>query len=160
MGDLLPGNILIDAHQYPLRLYILDWEFTGTGSPGSEIGLFCANLDLLRRRNQVASGPASVILQNFLDAYSLIANRDTHLAQDVLAHWGMNYVFWAPRDLPGDKELVHNLVKEGVQFLVQSRDEDFLGQSPVKGLLPERKVECFPPEGKADVLACDNRYFL
>jgi hypothetical protein len=137
MGDLWHENILIDAHQQPLRLYILDWEFTGTGLPGSEIGLFCANMDLLGRGNHVASGPASVILQNFLDAYSRISNRDTRLAQDTLAHWGINYVFCAPRDPPGDRELVHELVREGVQFTVHSRDKDFLAQSPVKGLLPK-----------------------
>jgi hypothetical protein len=137
MGDLWHENILIDAHRHPLRLYILDWELTRTGLPGSEIGLFCAYMDLLGRGNQDASGPASVILQNFLDAYSRISNRDVRLAQDALAHWGIINVFWAPRDPPGDRELVHELVREGVQFTVQSRDKKFLAQSPVKGLLPK-----------------------
>jgi len=135
MGDLWTENILIDIHQ-PLRLYILDWELARTGLPGSEIGLFCAYMCLLGRGNHVTSGPASVILQNFLDTYSRISNQDTRLAQDALAHWGISYVFWAPRDPPGDRELVHELVREGVQFLVQSRNKSFLAQSPVKGLLP------------------------
>ncbi|KAF8264444.1 hypothetical protein EI94DRAFT_1805818 [Lactarius quietus] len=56
MGDLWQENILIDAHQHPPRIYILDWEFTGTGLPGSEIGLFCANLDLLGRGNRLPPG--------------------------------------------------------------------------------------------------------
>ena len=136
MGDLWQENILVNTNQCPPRIYILDWEFTGTGLPGSEIGLFCANLELLGRGNQVACGPASVILQNFLDTYSRVSNPDARLAQDALAHWGINYVFLAPREPPGDRELVHELVREGVQFLVQSRDKDFLAQSPVKGLLP------------------------
>ena len=138
MGDLWQGNILVDAHQHPLRFYILDWELTRTGLPGSEIGHFCANLHALRRSNQVASGPASVILESFIDAYSRISNHDACLVQDALAHWGINNVYWSPRDPPlaCDRELVHELVREGVQFTVQSRDIDFLAQSPVKGLLP------------------------
>ena len=137
MGDLWQENILIDTNQQPPRIFILDWEFTGTGLPGSEIGLFCANLDLLGRGNPAVSGPTLTILQSFLDSYSRISNPDGHLAQDALAHWGINYVFMAPREPPGDRELVHELVKEGVQFLVHSRDKDFLAQSPVKGLLPK-----------------------
>jgi 5-methylthioribose kinase len=139
MGDLWHGNILIDTHQHPHRLYILDWELTRTGLPGSEIGLFCANVNLLRRENQVACGPASVMLQNFLDAYYRISNQDARLAQETLAHWGIFNAFWAPRDPPlaGDRELVHELVREGVQFTVQSRDKDYLALSPVNGLLPK-----------------------
>ena len=97
-----------------------------------------------------------MILQNFLDAYSRISNRDARLAQDALAHWGINYVFCAPRDPQGDRELVQELVREGVQFTVQSRDKDFLAQSPVKGLLPKRVDECFSPGADADVLAYDD----
>jgi len=138
MGDLWHGNILINAHQHPLRLYILDWELTRTGLPGSEIGLFCANLDLFRRGNQVACALASVILQKFLDACSRISNQDARLAQDALAHWGIINVFWAPRDPPGDRELVHEMIRKNVQFTVQSGDKDFHAQSPVKGLLPKR----------------------
>ena len=139
MGDLWHGNILINPHQHPLRLYILDWELTRTGLPGSEIGLFCANLDVFRRENQVAWGPASAVLQNFLDTYSRVSNQDARLAQDTLAHWGTINVFWAPRDPPlaGERKLVHEVVREGVRFVVQSRDIDFLAQSPVKGLLPK-----------------------
>ena len=139
MGDLWHGNILVDAHQLPLHFYILDWELTRTGLPGSEIGLFCANLELFLRGNQPISGPVSVIIQGFIDAYSRISNQDACLGQDALAHWGIINVFWAPRDPPlaGDRELVHELVREGVQFTVQSRDKDFLAQSPVSGLLPK-----------------------
>lgn len=151
MGDLWQENILVSNGQHPPRIYLLDWEFTGIGLPGSEIGLFCANLELLGRGNQIACGPASVILQSFLDTYSRISNPDARLAQDALAHWGINYVFWAPRDPPGDRELVHELVREGVQFLVKSRDKDFLARSPVKGLLPKRMEECISPEAKVDV---------
>ena len=155
MGDLWQENILIDINQHPPRIFILDWEFTGTGLPGSEIGLFCANLDLLSRGNQAVSGPTSVILQSFLDSYSRISNPDARLAQDALAHWGINYVFLAPRDPPGDRELVHELVREGVRFLVQSRDKDFLAQSPVKGLLPKLMEECIKPQPNVvTTLAC------
>jgi len=136
MGDLWHGNILVNPHQHPLRLYVLDWELTRTGLPGAEIGLFCANTDLIRRGSQVACGPASLILQNFLKAYSRISNRDARLAQDALAHWGIFNVYWAPRYPPGDRELVHEMVREGLQFTLQSKDKNFLAQSPVKGLLP------------------------
>lgn len=92
-------------------------------------------MELLGGRNQVAFRAARVILQNFLDAYSRISNRDSRLAQDTLAHWGANYIFWSPRDPPGNRELVQDFVKKGVEFLVQSRNMDFLARSPVKGLL-------------------------
>lgn len=136
MGDLWPENILVGA-DHPLRLYILDWELARTGLPGSEIGLFCANIDLLSKGNQVASKLASVMLRSFLDAYSRISSRDACLAQDTLAHWGITCVFWAPRDPPGDSELVQDFVRKGVDFLVHSQDKDFLAKSPVKGLLPK-----------------------
>jgi len=136
MGDLWYENILVNADQHSLRLYILDWELARTGLPGSDIGPFCATMELLARGNQVASEPASVILHNFLHAYSATSNRDDRLAQDTLAHWGAGYIFWTPRDPPGDRELVQEFVREGVKFLVHSRDPDFLAHSPVKGLLP------------------------
>jgi hypothetical protein len=158
MGDLWQENILIDPHQHPPHIYILDWEFTGTGLPGSEIGLFCANLDLLGRGNQAVSGPASAILHSFLDSYSRISNPDARLAQDALAHWGINYVFCAPRDPPGDRELVHELVREGVRFLVQSRDKYFLARSPVKGLLPKSMEESVKPQPNVVALAATNTH--
>lgn len=137
MGDLWHENILVSADQHSLRLYILDWELARTGLPGSEIGLFCAYIDLLSKGNQVASELAPVILRSFLDAYSRISNRDARLAQDTLAHWGISYVFWTPRDPPGDRELVQDFVRKGVEFLVHSQDKAFLAKSPVKGLLPK-----------------------
>ncbi|KAF9222813.1 hypothetical protein BS17DRAFT_734970 [Gyrodon lividus] len=137
MGDLWHENILVSTDLHHLRLYILDWELARTGLPGSEIGLFCAYMDLLSRGNQAASKLAPVILRSFLDAYSRISNRDARLAQDTLAHWGVSYVFWAPRDPPGDRELVQDFVRKGVGFLVHSRDKAFLEMSPVEGLLPK-----------------------
>ncbi|KAI9456939.1 kinase-like domain-containing protein [Boletus coccyginus] len=136
MGDLWYENILVSTDQHQLRLYILDWEFARTALPGSELGLFCASMDLLGRRSQLASELAPVILRSFLDAYSRTSNRDARLAQDTLAHWGMNCIFWTPRDPPGDRELVQGFVGKGVEFLVHSRDKGFLEKSPVQGLLP------------------------
>ena len=136
MGDLWHENIIVSANQQrPIRLYILDWEFARPGLPGSDIGLFCAYTDILGRRNQVASSPASAMLHSFLDAYSRVSKRDARLAQDTLAHWGIAYIFWVPRDPPGERELVQETVREGVEFLVHSRDKGFLVRSPVRGLL-------------------------
>jgi 5-methylthioribose kinase len=137
MGDLWHENILISTDQHPPRLYILDWELARTGLPGSDIGLCCAYIDLLSRGNQVASELGPVILRSFLDAYARISNRDARLAQDTLAHWGVGYVFWTPRYPPGDRELVQDFVRKGVEFLVHSRDNAFLAKSPVNGLLPK-----------------------
>ena len=137
MGDLWYENVLVNIDQHPLRLYILDWEFARTGLPGSEIGLFCAYLNFFGQGNQAAS----VVLQSFLRAYSGISYRDIHLAQDTLAHWGLTYIFWAPRDPPGDRELVQDFVRRGVEFLVHSRDKAFLEKSPVRGLLPTGMVD-------------------
>ncbi|KAM6492895.1 Protein kinase-like domain containing protein [Amanita muscaria] len=137
MGDLWYENILLNANEHPLRLYILDWELARIGLPGSDIGVFCACMDLLGRGNQVAYKPASVMLQSFIEAYSRISNRDMRLAQDTLVHWGITYVSWAPRDPPDDRKLLQDFVREGVEILVHFRDKDFLAQSPVKGLLPK-----------------------
>jgi hypothetical protein len=44
---------------------------------------------------------------NIIEAYSrTISNRDRdmHLEQGPLLHWGINYVFWAPCDPPGDRK--------------------------------------------------------
>jgi len=139
MGDLWDRNIMVSADQHPLCLYLLDWELARTGPPGSEVGMFCASMDLLAHGNQVASRQASVILQSFLDAYSRVSHRDARLAQDTLVHWGAIHIFWGPRDPPGGKELVHGLVRKGVKFWVHSRDQDFLAQSPIKGLIPKSK---------------------
>ena len=49
MGDLWHENIIVSTDQHALRLYILDWELARTGLPGSEIGLFCACMDLLAK---------------------------------------------------------------------------------------------------------------
>ncbi|KAI9456934.1 kinase-like domain-containing protein [Boletus coccyginus] len=62
MGDLWYENILVSTDQYQLRLYILDWELTRTGLPGSELGWFCASMDLLSRRSRLAP----VVLRSFL----------------------------------------------------------------------------------------------
>jgi aminoglycoside phosphotransferase (APT) family kinase protein len=138
MGDLWQVNIIVSIHQESVRVFLLDWELARTGLPGSEIGLFCSNLHLLARWNQVASQPALVILQSFIDSYSRAATRDTSLAQDTSSHWGISNIFWAPRALTGaDKELVQDLMKEGVMKMVQSRNQDFLAHSHVKSLLPE-----------------------
>lgn len=139
MGDLWHENILVSTDKHHFRLYILDWELARTGLPGSEIGLFCAYMGLLTRGNPVTAGLASTIQRNFLDAYSRHSHRDARLAQDTLAHWGSSYVFWTPRDPPGGRESVHSFVKEGVDYMVHSRDKDFLAQSSVKILLPKSK---------------------
>lgn len=136
MGDLWHENILISVEQLPPHLYILDWELARTGLPGSEIGLFCAYLELLGQGSRVARKSTSAMLQSFLDAYTRTSGRDIHLAQDTSVHWGINLIFWTPRDPPGSKELVQDCVGKGVEFIVHSRDLYFLAQSPLKELLP------------------------
>jgi thiamine kinase-like enzyme len=137
MGDFWHANIVVSVHQQTVTLFLLDWELARTGLPGSEIGLFCGAMNFLVRGNQVASKPASVILQSFIEAYSRTATRDANLAQDTSSHWGLYNIFWAPRCPPGDKELVQDLVREGVIQMVQSRNQDFLARSHLKSLLPE-----------------------
>ena len=134
MGDLWHENILLDANEHSPCLYILDWELARIGLPGSEVGLFCSNMNLLGHGNYKL---ASVMLQNFVEAYSRISNRDMRLARDTLVHWGINHIFWAPRDPPGDRELVQDFVRDGVEILVHFEDKDFLARSPIKGLLPK-----------------------
>ena len=129
-GTKISSSVLIKT-----TLVSIFWARTGL--PGSEIGLFCAYMDLLGRGSQIASKLASGILRSFLDAYSRTSNQDVRLAQDTLAHWGVSYVFWAPRDPPGDRGLAQDFVRKGVEFLVHSRDSAFLAKSPVEGLLPK-----------------------
>ncbi|KAF8646178.1 hypothetical protein AX14_009104 [Amanita brunnescens Koide BX004] len=92
----------------------------------------------LVRKYPVASEPGSLILRNFIDAYRRVSNRDANLVQDVLSHWGGYHIFWAPRDplfSDSDKELVQDFVRNGVKFMVRSRDKDFQVQSPANSLL-------------------------
>ena len=138
MGDFWHENILIDAHDPTHRVFILDWEVAKRGLPGSDVGIFCGGMNFFIRGDKVASKPAAVILQNFIDGYARCVSDpgdDVGLAQDTLFHWGGYSVFWAPRSPPGNREVVQALVREGVDFMTRSRDIDFLAQSPVQGLV-------------------------
>ena len=137
MGDFWYANVVVSARQGPLHLFILDWELARTGLPGFEIGLFCGSMEFLIRKNSVASEPGSLIIRKFIDAYGRVSNRGASLVQDILSHWGIHHIFWAPRVVlfSDDKELVHDFVREGVKLMVCSRDTDFQVQSPVNVLL-------------------------
>ena len=134
MGDLWHENILLNTNGHSPRLYVLDWELARIGLPGSEVGLFCSYMNLLGQGNDKL---ASAMLQNFIEAYSHISNREMRLVRDTLMHWGISHIFWAPRDPPGDRKTVQDFVREGVEMLVHLEDKDFLAQSPIKGLLPK-----------------------
>jgi len=81
MGDLWHENILIDTNDHSPCLYVLDWELARIGLPGSEVGLFCSNMNLLGQGNYKL---ASAMLQNFIEAYSRISNREMRL---VTGRW-------------------------------------------------------------------------
>ena len=134
MGDLWHENILLNTNGHSPRLYVLDWELARIGLPGSEVGLFCSNMNLL---GQVDYKMASAMLHNFIEAYSRISNREMRLVRDTLMHWGISHIFWAPRDPPGDRKTVQDFVREGIEMLVHLEDKDFLARSPIKGLLPK-----------------------
>ena len=139
MGDLWQSNIVVSTHQQPFRLFLLDWELARTGLAGAEVGLFCASMNFVIRGTEAASERASVVLQSFIYAYSRVSSRDTRLAQDTLSHWGSYFIFWAPRDPPGnsDGEVIRGFVREGTKLLVHSQDKDFLAESSVNVLLPK-----------------------
>ncbi|KAJ2915170.1 hypothetical protein MD484_g5223, partial [Candolleomyces efflorescens] len=138
MGDLWDGNILVGDHGPNLRIFVIDWEIARTDLPGSDVGVFCGGINFLVRGGKAASNLASVIVENFIDAYARCSPiLEDSLAQDSLFHWGAYYVFWAARYPPGGKEVIQALVKEGVDLLLSSRDTEFLAQSPVRGLLPK-----------------------
>jgi len=118
------------------HLYILDWELAKTGLPGVELGQFCAEMHLLTRFDDVARGPASIVLSNFLEAYARTSIPDHRLARDTLTHWGGHLVVLTPRLPWGDKPSTRKVVMEGVKFLAGSRREDFLKQSVAHALLP------------------------
>jgi aminoglycoside phosphotransferase (APT) family kinase protein len=146
MGDFWDRNILVEAREPTPRIYVLDWELAKRGLPGFDLGVFCGSINFPARGDKVASESAGVILQNFVDAYarSVMNSGDdvmASLAQDTLFHWGGCNLFWGRRYLPRergvDREVIQALVREGVDFLVRSRDTEFLAQSPVQGLLPK-----------------------
>ncbi|KAF9526536.1 kinase-like domain-containing protein [Crepidotus variabilis] len=139
MGDLTYTNVLVSNDEQPLRIYLLDWELARTGLPGSEFGKFCAFLDSRMRGNLNAAELASKVQSSFLEAYSRHAKLDSRLAQDTLAHWGSTYIYRMPRQPLCEEKLVSDFVKEGVEYMAQSREKDFLAQSPVRVLLVDKR---------------------
>ncbi|KAF9526100.1 kinase-like domain-containing protein [Crepidotus variabilis] len=140
MGDLTYTNVLVsNDDKQPLRIYLLDWELARTGLPGSEFGMFCAFLSPLTRGDSKAAGLASTVQKSFFNSYSRHAKLNSRLAQDALAHWGANYIYWMPREPLCEEKEVVDFVKEGVEYMARSRDVEFLAQSPVQVLLGDER---------------------
>jgi len=59
---------------------------------GLEIGLFSNYWD---KEVRLPENHAPKLL----DAYSHTLSKDVRLAQDTSVHWGINFVFWMPRDI-------------------------------------------------------------
>ena len=85
MSSRVPGQdvvVMLKIFQYrttspsPLQ----SGELARTGFPGSEIGLFCAYLELLGQGSWVAHESTLTMLRSFLDAYVCTSNRDIRLA--------------------------------------------------------------------------------
>jgi thiamine kinase-like enzyme len=142
MGDFWPNNILIKLtpDKNLSNIYVIDWELSITGPPGVDIGEFCGDLDIITQLNPAASQPAATILSHFISSYAYIANaKDDALARDSLAHWGAQLVTWAPRatEYEVSQPAVRELVKQGVQYLLDSQKEGPVVRPVVRGLLPE-----------------------
>jgi len=86
--------------------------------------------------DSVGKKPASIMLLNFLDAYTRLYKRDHRFAKETLAHVGAHLMTWAARTSWCEAATSRGLVEEGVRLVVGSRNEEFLAQSLVKGLLP------------------------
>lgn len=144
MGDFWPGNMMIsfrsDTENGPRILehvHVLDWEAARYGVPGLDVGQFCAEMHLLRRFNPPCAESASTTITTFLESYRRSYQFEASLPRIAMSHVGAHLVAWTPRIPWGSKELTREVVKEGIEFLVQgyAGTDEWLRRSLVSPLV-------------------------
>jgi 5-methylthioribose kinase len=144
MGDFWPGNIMVrfspnqnDGPPSLERIYILDWEVAKPGLAGLDIGQFCAEMHLLRRFNPTCEESVTAALNAFLESYRKGFEVDAELAKVAAVHVGAHLICWTPRIPWGSNELTREVVKEGIEYLVEgyTGTQDWLKRSLIRPLL-------------------------
>ncbi|KAF8874414.1 kinase-like domain-containing protein [Infundibulicybe gibba] len=138
MGDFWPGNMMVTLNKDNgslKNIFILDWELSKTGLPGIELGVFCAEIHLLRRFVPVYEDTISIMLTRFLQAYRVVGSVGPSLARETLIHWGGHLIVFTPWFWEG-KEKVREVVTEGISILIGAltENERWLRKSFVKSL--------------------------
>ncbi|KAJ7110348.1 kinase-like domain-containing protein [Mycena crocata] len=123
MGDFWPGNILInlDADGVLQRINVVDWEFVKPGLPGLDIGQFCGEMYQTTMCCPEYAAQATQTLSALLLAYVEGSGHDAAVARDALIRCGAHLVVWTPRNPWGDKEQTQEVVRQGVEFIVNGR---------------------------------------
>ncbi|OCH87464.1 hypothetical protein OBBRIDRAFT_796172 [Obba rivulosa] len=145
MGDFWPGNMLVklrpgdDGEARLERIWVVDWEVAKPGLAGVEIGQICAELALVQRFSSEGREASKHILTALLRAYRDVRTVGLDVARTALVHVGAHFVAWTPRVQWGDKETVREVVREGVEYLVNApeAEEEYVRGSLLGELLPQ-----------------------
>jgi len=145
MGDFWPGNMLVkiqpgdDGGSPTLqRMWVVDWEVAKPGLAGLDIGQFCAEMRLVQRFSVAGKEASERVLTSFLRAYRNTRPVGVDVARIAMVHIGAHLVAWTPRVPWGDRDTVRDVVREGVEYLVnfsEAEAEELKG-SLVGELLP------------------------
>lgn len=130
-GDFWPGNVMVKLRgegeeAVVERVFVLDWELAKPGLPGFDIGQFCAELHQARRFYPSTEKAASALLETFLGAYREHCGDEdmADVARIAQTHLGAHLAVWTPRNSTwGNKEIVREVVMEGVQHLLDAERE-------------------------------------
>jgi len=150
MGDFWPGNVLVsltdeerlDGDGRPVGVgvdgvYVIDWEMAKTGLAGLDIGQFVAELQLICEFKPEEREAASNVRDAFLRAYGESMGTGLGVARRALTHVGAHLVAWTVRTSWEGKEKLREVVRKGVDLLVQGHEgtESFIRDSVVGALL-------------------------
>lgn len=148
MGDFRTPNIVVRTNVDASgalnveRILVIDWEFTKAGSPCDDFGHFLAEMHSLRRFHKAAAGElVDEMLKEFFAAYTKGYPVDEMFVRGATTHAGAHLVSWTPDPAMAwePKEMVREVVEEGVEYLVMSKRENFetLRETPLMSFFPE-----------------------
>lgn len=148
MGDFRTPNIVVrtsvDASGALSveRILVIDWEFTKAGSPCDDFGHFLAEMHSLRRFHKAsAGGLVDETLKEFYAAYAEGYPVDEMFVRGATTHVGAHLISWTPDPAVAwePKEKVREVVEEGVEYLIMSKQADFetLRKSTLLSFLPK-----------------------
>lgn len=131
-GDFWPGNVMLrlkgEGENVEVeRLFVLDWELSKPGRPGFDIGQFCAELHQARRFYPSARVAASALLDALLGEYRRHRSDEdmSAVAKVAQTQFGVHLAVWTPGNSTwADKEIVREVVLEGVENLLDTRKGD------------------------------------
>ncbi|KAH9835902.1 kinase-like domain-containing protein [Rhodofomes roseus] len=147
MGDFWPGNVLVSLAEAGdasggvavESVSVIDWEMAKTGLAGLDIGQFVAELHVICEFKPDGREAASNVIDAFLRAYREGAGAGANLgvARRALTHVGAHLVAWTPVVGWEGREKVREVVKQGVDLLVEGSEgtEEYMKGSILGPLL-------------------------